>query len=75
LIGNAQAIDSSYSEQEIVLTTSTGKIFGTLTLPVINKKVPVVLIIAGSGPTDRDGNNTMMKNDALKMIARELSAF
>jgi pimeloyl-ACP methyl ester carboxylesterase len=46
--------DSSTSN--FVLRTATGNIYGTLTLPDGNKKVPVVLIIAGSGPTDRDGN-------------------
>lgn len=36
-------------------------------------KIPVALIIAGSGPTDRDGNNPMMKNNSLKILASELS--
>ena len=30
-------------------------------------------MIAGSGPTDRDGNQSFMKNDALKKIAEALS--
>jgi pimeloyl-ACP methyl ester carboxylesterase len=36
---------------------------------------PVVLLIAGSGPTDRDGNNPMLpgKNDALKQLALALA--
>ncbi|HSB92210.1 MAG TPA: hypothetical protein VLC28_03795 [Flavitalea sp.] len=71
---SAQTKDSTFHEQEIVLTTATGKIYGTLTLPQETKKLPVVLIIAGSGPTDRDGNNSMMKNDALKLIAHGLAA-
>ncbi|MEC7264820.1 MAG: alpha/beta fold hydrolase, partial [Bacteroidota bacterium] len=33
----------------------------------------VVLIIAGSGPTDRDGNNPFMKNNSLKMLAEGLA--
>ena len=68
----AQLKDSTFHEQEIVLNTSAGNIYGTLTLPAGPQKVPVVLIIAGSGPTDRNGNNSMMKNDALKMIAHQL---
>jgi hypothetical protein len=28
--------------------------------------------IAGSGPTDRDGNNPRLKNNSLKMLAVEL---
>lgn len=37
---------------------------------------PAMLIIAGSGPTDRDGNSMMLpgKNDSLKMVAEELAA-
>jgi len=56
----------------IVLKTSTGDIFGTLTTPDKFKKIPVALIIAGSGPTDRDGNNPAMKNNSLKMLSAEL---
>ena len=56
----------------IVLKTSTGDIFGTLTTPEKFNKIPVALIIAGSGPTDRDGNNPVMKNNSLKMLSAEL---
>ena len=35
---------------EIILETQTGRLYGTLILPPINKKIPVVLFIAGSGP-------------------------
>jgi hypothetical protein len=45
-----------FTESEIVLRTSSGDISGTLTVPEKPKKSPVVLIIAGSGPTDRDCN-------------------
>ncbi|GGK69426.1 alpha/beta hydrolase [Rufibacter glacialis] len=47
---------------------------GTLLLPVSQKPVPVVLLISGSGPTDRDGNNPAMKNNSLKMVAEALQA-
>ncbi len=48
----ARAADSN-----IALQTPTGTIFGTLTMPSTPAPpVPVVLIIAGSGNTDRDGN-------------------
>lgn len=50
-------------------------IHGTLTLPVSNGPVPVVLLIAGSGPTDRNGNNNMgLKTNAYKMLAEALQA-
>ncbi len=56
----------------VALVTKTGTLQGTLVLPAMQQKVPVVLIIAGSGPTDRDGNNPMMKNNSLKMLAEAL---
>lgn len=54
------------------LQTETGNIEGTLLVPESKNKVPLVLIIAGSGPTDRDGNNPVMKNNSLKMLAEGL---
>ncbi|MBC9911941.1 serine aminopeptidase domain-containing protein [Chitinophaga varians] len=57
------------------LTTADATIHGTLTLPVSNGPVPVVLLIAGSGPTDRDGNNNMgLKTNVYKMLAETLQA-
>lgn len=58
------------------LATATGTIFGTLEQPAGRGPVPVVLLIAGSGPTDRDGNNPMLpgKNDSLAQIADALAA-
>jgi len=61
-------------EEELSLATNTGNIEGTLLSPSSEQQVPVVLFIAGSGPTDRDGNNPMMENNSLKMLARELAA-
>lgn len=63
----------NYDETDIVLETPTGKIFGTLTTPKQFSKIPVALIIAGSGPTDRNCNNSMMKSDAYKKLAHELA--
>ncbi|NML41974.1 DUF3887 domain-containing protein [Chitinophaga sp. G-6-1-13] len=57
------------------LTTADATIHGTLTLPVSNGPVPVVLLIAGSGPTDRNGNNNMgLKTNVYKMLAETLQA-
>ena len=63
----------NYVETDIVLETPTGKIYGTLTTPKQFSKTPVSLIIAGSGPTDRNCNNSMMKSDAYKKLAHELA--
>jgi fermentation-respiration switch protein FrsA (DUF1100 family) len=46
---------------------------GTLTFPENIKNPPLVILIQGSGPTDRDGNQMMMKNDASKKIAHQLA--
>lgn len=48
---------------------------GTLTLPAnMTKPVPVVLLIAGSGPTDRDCNSPYgLKSNAFSMLADSLS--
>lgn len=61
------------TELPFTLKTETGNIEGTLLLPAAKLPVPVALIIAGSGPTDRDGNNPMMTNNSLKMLATELA--
>lgn len=65
--------DTTFIETGITLQTSTGEIFGTLTIPGRPDRIPVALIISGPGPTDRDGNNPMMKNNSLKILATELS--
>jgi alpha/beta superfamily hydrolase len=61
------------SEEIVILKTGTGDLEGTLTMPDAKPPVPVALIIAGSGPTDRNGNNPMMTNNHLKMLAEELA--
>ena len=57
----------------ISLKNAEGNIYGTLLLPERRPKVPVVLIIAGSGPTDRNGNSPMGVNTNMyKMLADSL---
>ncbi|MEO5589751.1 MAG: alpha/beta fold hydrolase [Gemmatimonadaceae bacterium] len=66
----------SIVEDSTELVTPTGTIHGTLELPAAATPVPVVLIIAGSGPTDRDGNSPALPgaNNSLKMLADGLAA-
>ena len=51
---------------------------GTLVLPLRSEMqyVPGVVLVAGSGPTDRDGNNTLApaRSDLLLQIAERLAA-
>ncbi|PAU55176.1 MULTISPECIES: alpha/beta hydrolase [unclassified Pseudomonas] len=57
-------------QRPITLDTGSGELFGSLLLPKSDTPVPVVLIISGSGPTDRDGNNPDGgRNDSLKRLA------
>lgn len=67
----SQTMDWIESEKHIEI--GQGKIYGTLIEPVVIKNSSIIFIIAGSGPTDRDGNNKMMKNNSLKYLAEELS--
>lgn len=47
---------------------------GTLTLPREGpSRGPAVLIIAGSGPTDRDGNGPLISTDAYRLLAAGLA--
>ncbi|MGQ1891015.1 alpha/beta hydrolase [Thermophagus sp. OGC60D27] len=72
MIAFCQTLSAETEEEPITLETKTGKIEGTLLCPVSSKKIPVVLIISGSGPTDRNGNNPVMINNSLKMLAEGL---
>ncbi|MBU0513224.1 MAG: lysophospholipase [Proteobacteria bacterium] len=58
----------------VFLKTPTGTLSGALLLPDRRPPYPVALIIAGSGPTDRDGNSRLIRgrNNSLKMLARAL---
>lgn len=67
-------IDTTTATFSLNLTTETGTIMGTLLQPVNSAKMPVVLIIAGSGPTDRNGNNSMSKTESLRLLAQALAA-
>lgn len=78
LVGSASFAQSEnrlgYFELDQTLQTSTGELSGTLTVPILKGTFPVALIIAGSGPTDRNGNNPEMKNNSLQLLAHELAA-
>jgi len=59
-----------YFEQDLIISDY---VEGTLLIP--NKKTEtLVIIIPGSGPTDRDGNQNFVKNNSLKFLAEDLTA-
>lgn len=59
-------------EEQTVLKTPSGNIYGTLKIPTSKEPIPIALLIAGSGPTDRNGNQPNMQNNSLKMIGDAL---
>lgn len=66
----AQAASPTVLQRPINLDTDQGTLHGSLLLPRGDTPPPVVLIIAGSGPTDRDGNNPAGgRIDNLKRLA------
>jgi len=69
----SEQILSLENDSNLFLKTSTGNIAGSLLVANSAKKTPVALIIAGSGPTDRNGNNPMAMNGSLKLLAEKLS--
>jgi len=72
--GLAQAASPTVLQRPIDLDTGQGVLHGSLLLPQQATPPPVVLIIAGSGPTDRDGNNPATgRIDNLKRLALVLA--
>ena len=61
-------------QQPMRLQIGQGTLHGTLLKPSSTKPVAVALLIAGSGPTDRDGNNPEGgQSDSLKRLAQSLA--
>jgi len=66
--GKAIAQTDNFTSEEIKINEL---IEGTLLLPD-TERPPLVILIAGSGPTDRNGNQAMQKNNSLKFLAEGL---
>lgn len=73
LIAAALLSASPAAAEEIVLDTGRGRLAGTLERPGGARPRVCALIVAGSGPTDRDGNQQGMRNDSLKQLAQGLA--
>jgi pimeloyl-ACP methyl ester carboxylesterase len=68
--------DPSIQESPVSVKTLAGMISGTLGMPKnVTGKIPVVLIIPGSGPTDRDGNSGQLglNTNMYKLLAVALA--
>jgi len=68
-IGLCSAQNSTFISEDLSINSV---IDGTLLIPESNKKTPLAIIIQGSGPTDRDGNQTNLNNNSLKFLAEGL---
>ena len=60
--------EAKFTEKEIAISD---QVDGTLLLPE-SKTPSLAIIIAGSGPTDRDGNQNFLKSNSLKKLAEGL---
>lgn len=71
-----RASSVKWDTETVHLATPTGRLEGSLVLPRTPPPWPVVLIIAGSGPTDRDGNSAALSggNNSLRLLAEALGA-
>ncbi|MGF6848324.1 pimeloyl-ACP methyl ester carboxylesterase [Chitinophaga sp. W3I9] len=66
-----------YEETDTVITPDGGILYGVLTKPVEKQPWPVALIIAGSGPTDHNGNNPLSaaaNGNSYQQLAAALAA-
>ncbi|MFF2753946.1 alpha/beta hydrolase family protein [Psychrobacillus sp. NPDC058041] len=61
--------------ETVKVKVSDGEMVGVLEKPEGNGPFPVMIIIAGSGPTDHNGNSILLpgKNNSLKMLAEDLA--
>ena len=72
----ASVVRADVTQSDVSLTTGSGTLQGTLTMPGNAKgAVPVALIVAGSGPTDRNGSNRLgVPVTPYKQLAEALAA-
>lgn len=70
-----RAPPTSVKEDPFELDNGGAKLSGVLWRPQpLGKPVPVVIVIAGSGPVDRDGNaGGMLRTDAYRQLAEALA--
>lgn len=62
------------SYEKISVPVAGGELTAALQWPEQKENIPVAIIIAGSGPTTKDGNSAAGENNSLKMIAEDLAA-
>mgnify|MGYP001410667909 CR=1 FL=1 len=65
------AQNTTFNSEDLSIQSS---IQGTLLIPSNKNKIPLAIIIQGSGPTDRDGNQKGLKNNSLNVIKNKKKA-
>ena len=76
-VGAALVLASSMSPAHAQITEepwAKGGLHGTLAKPRDHVRGPAVLIVASSGPTDRNGNGPGLATDSYKLLAAGLAA-
>ncbi len=65
---------AGFVERPIDIPSGTLVLLGTLALPRdTNSRMPIAVIVAGSGPTDRNGNGPLVQTDLYAQLARALA--
>ncbi len=67
--GFISAQDDSLNSMDISVSSL---IDGTLLRPTASENMPLVIIIGGPGPVDRNGNQQMLENNSLRYLAEGL---
>ncbi|MFD6440735.1 alpha/beta hydrolase family protein [Peribacillus sp. NPDC060186] len=70
-----EVVEEKESGEVVKADLEKGTMYGLLETPKDEGPFPVMIIIAGSGPTDKDGNSIAFpgKNNSLKMLAESLA--
>jgi alpha-beta hydrolase superfamily lysophospholipase len=69
-------VHTALAGKDVTLSVEAGTLHGTLEIPSGVAACPAVVIISGSGATDRDGNTSVPggRNNSLKLLAESLAS-
>jgi alpha-beta hydrolase superfamily lysophospholipase len=73
-LGTQAAAPPPTLERNVSISGGAAPLRGTLFVPTAGARVPAALILGGSGPTDRNGNQPTTHTDNLKLLAHGLFA-
>lgn len=72
-MGPSVSLAAAWRERDVAVAADGTELHGTLTTPDGDGRVPAVLLLAGSGATDRNGNQPQLHNDLLRLLAHGLA--